>query len=161
MRYLAFLYLVVLASVSPSGHAASDLPRIHAAVHAGQLDAAVALLRVHLRQHPDDAEAHYLEAELDARHGALPAARQALAAAEMVAPDLSFTSSTALEHLRRLLGGRHASHPPRDHVKLALTLLASVVIVVTLRRHSRPLHSTAWSRAQATRQDAPERRARM
>ncbi|MGE0860152.1 MAG: hypothetical protein AB7I01_13340 [Gammaproteobacteria bacterium] len=139
LLWVAVLWL----GASAAGHADSGLARIHAALGAGHLASAERMLEARLKRHPEDAQAHYLQAEVDARQGKLAAGREALAAAEVLQPDLPFATSAAVDALRRSVAGAPRPHPLRDHFKLAAALLTAVGLVVALRRHSEPLRSAA------------------
>lgn len=139
LLWMAMLWL----GASAPGHADGNLERIHAALGAGHLASAERMLEARLRRHPEDAEAYYLQAEVDARQGKLAAGREALAAAEELEPELPFATSTAVDDLRRSVAGATRPHPLRDRLKQAAALFAAVALVLALRRHSEPLRSAA------------------
>ena len=79
------------------------LKQIYDAAQAGQLDKAQTMVQQVLVLHPNSARAHFVQAELFARQGQLPKAREALAAADKLAPGLPFAKSEAIQSLRAQL----------------------------------------------------------
>jgi hypothetical protein len=61
--------------------------------------------------HPNSAKAHYVQAEIAARQGQLPRAREALAAAEKLAPGLPFAKAESVQALRTQLAGNASAAP--------------------------------------------------
>jgi hypothetical protein len=55
--------------------------------------------------HANSAKAHYVQAEIAARQGHLPRAREALATAEKLAPGLPFAKAESVQALRTQLAG--------------------------------------------------------
>ena len=82
------------------------LKQIYEAAQAGQLDKAQGMVQQVLVLHPNSARAHFVQAELFARQGQLPKAREALAAADKLAPGLPFAKSEAIQSLRAQLDGK-------------------------------------------------------
>jgi uncharacterized protein len=74
--------------------------QVYAAASSGHLAEAQQMMNQVLRDHPRSAKAHYVAAELDARAGALPAARQELANAETLDPSRHFAAPAAIAALR-------------------------------------------------------------
>ena len=82
------------------------LKQIYDTAQAGQLDKAQTLIQQVLVLHPNSARAHFVQAELFARQGNLPKARDALAAADKLAPGLPFAKSEAIQGLRTQLDAK-------------------------------------------------------
>ena len=83
-----------------------SLKQIYDAAQAGQLDKAQTMVQQVLVLHPNSAKAHFVQAELFARQGQLPKAREALAAADKLAPGLPFAKSEAIQSLRAQLDAK-------------------------------------------------------
>lgn len=91
------------------------LSQVYTTAQAGKLDEAQLMVQQVLIGHPKSAKAHFVRAELYARQGDLPKARDALAAAEQYAPGLSFAKPDAVQALRTQLAAKApavAGHPP-------------------------------------------------
>ncbi len=86
------------------------LKQIYDTAQAGQLDKAQTMVQQVLVLHPNSARAHFVQAELFARQGQLPKAREALAAADKLAPGLPFAKSEAIQSLRAQLDAK--GNPP-------------------------------------------------
>ena len=96
---------VAFADTDPTPH------QIYEAAQSGQVAAAQRMIDQVLRDHPQNAKAHFIAAELDARIGDLAAARQQLATARQIDPTDSFTSARALGELTRQLTGLRPALP--------------------------------------------------
>lgn len=86
--------------------ARADDPTLHdvyQAVHSGQLREAQAMMTKVLRDHPDSAKAHYVEAEVLVRMGRASEAKSELERAERLSPGLSFAKPEAVGDLRTLI----------------------------------------------------------
>lgn len=81
---------------------------IYAKAQAGQLAEAQTMVQQVLVAHPNSAKAHYVQAELFARQGALDKARQSLATAEQLAPGLPFANAHSVQELRAQLSAPRA-----------------------------------------------------
>ena len=103
--------LAVAASISVlSGTAFAADPTLHEvyqAAEAGNYRAAQAMMDQVLRDHPNSAKAHFVEAELLGKQGRLASAQTELAIAERLDPGLSFASPRAVQELK----ARIASSP--------------------------------------------------
>jgi len=100
----------VFAQADPTVH------QIYEAVQAGKLDQAQQMMNQVLRDHPQSGKAHFVAAELYAREGNLPQARQELSKAETLEPGLSFAKPESVQKLQRELaqgqpGRPHAAAP--------------------------------------------------
>lgn len=107
-----------------------------------------------LRDHPDSAKAHFVEAELLTKQGRLNDARTELAKAEHLAPGLLFAKPQSVQSLQHRLSGANAladmaSHPVRpvpDHaspwnllmIEVGLVVLILVAVRFIMRRSAMP-----------------------
>lgn len=112
-------WLAVVAFLSFGFAMAQSEPgmkEIYATAQAGKLDEAQKMITHVLITHPDSAKAHFVQSELFARQGNLNKARDALGAAEKLAPGLPFAKPEAVQALRSQLSARSApsvtSDPP-------------------------------------------------
>jgi hypothetical protein len=130
-----------------SAFAATDpsLHEVYDALEAGHVAEAQQMMRQVLQDHPSSAKAHYVAAEVDARAGDFPAARQELATAEGISPTLPFAKPESVRELRRELSGApNRIRPVTDARSFpwGLTLLFGVLIVgilwVLFRRAATP-----------------------
>ena len=100
--------LAVLAvAVAGVAFADSDATphQIYEAAQSGHIAQAQQMIDQVLRDHPQNAKAHFIASELDARIGDFAAARQQLATAKQLDPTQSFTNANALGALERQLTG--------------------------------------------------------
>ncbi|MBK1686797.1 hypothetical protein [Rubrivivax gelatinosus] len=107
---LAVVCAVVL-QVAVAAAPASPLPApVAGLVQSGHLDEARRWLDGELRVHPQDARAHYAEAQVLAQQGLFGPARDELAAARRLAPGLPFAPADSVraldQELQRLDSGR-------------------------------------------------------
>jgi hypothetical protein len=100
--------LAVLA-VGAAGVAFADTDatphQIYEAAQSGHMAEAQQMVDQVLRDHPQNAKAHFIASELDARIGDVAAARQQLATAQQLDPTQSFTNANTLSALERQLTG--------------------------------------------------------
>lgn len=82
--------------------AASDptIAQVYEAARTGHLDQAQQMMSQVLRDHPQSAKAHYVAAEIYARGGDSPRARQELDTAQTLAPGLPFARPESVEALQ-------------------------------------------------------------
>ena len=85
--------------------------QIYEAARSGRLAEAQQMIDQVLRDHPQNAKAHFIASELDARIGDLAAARQQLATARQLDPSLGFANAQSLSVLERQLAGLRAVIP--------------------------------------------------
>lgn len=98
------LTLACMAALAgPALAADASLNQVYQAAHNGHVEQALQLMDPVLRDHPNSAKAHYVEADLLAQQGRLGPARTELATAERLAPGLPFVQDQSLQHLRRVL----------------------------------------------------------
>jgi len=111
MKLLASV-VFALAVVGLTPAARADDPSLHEvyqAVHSGHLNEAQSMMNKVLRDHPDSAKAHYMEAEVLVRMDKADDAQAELDRAERLAPGLPFATAEAQRSLRGLIAER--SHP--------------------------------------------------
>jgi hypothetical protein len=102
---LAVLPLAIFC-VTPA-FAAEDptMHQVYLAAQAGKYEEAQAMMDKVLRDHPNSAKAHFVEAELLARQGRMIEAAPELAKAEKIAPGLPFAKPEAVSKLRAQIDG--------------------------------------------------------
>jgi hypothetical protein len=107
--------LLALLALGMAGMAFADSDasphQIFEAAQSGHLAEAQQMIDQVLRDHPQNAKAHFIASELDARIGDLAAARQQLATAKQLDPTDGFATPQALSALERQLTGMRALIP--------------------------------------------------
>ena len=78
--------------------------QIYQAFRSGHLEKAQQMLDQVLRDHPDSAKAHFVQAEIDAAEGHYELARAQLARAEQLKPGLPGIKPRAVKELKAKLG---------------------------------------------------------
>ena len=103
-------WLFALALLVGSGFALAQpeptLNQVYETAQAGRLDQAQTMMQQVLAAHPNSAKAHFVQAELFAHQGKISAAREALAAADKLAPGLPFAKPETLSALRAQLSAK-------------------------------------------------------
>ncbi|MDR0481297.1 MAG: tetratricopeptide repeat protein [Gallionellaceae bacterium] len=142
--------------------AAPSIDQVYQAAKAGEYDKAQSMMDEVLREHPGSAKAHFIEAELLAKQGKLPAARGELDTAQRLDPSMSFAKPEALQELKTKLAANVApgnivhtnvtpapsanlAQPQGSHVPWGMLLIALVVVVVAValwRSRSRNSYDT-------------------
>ena len=138
------------------------LHEVYQAADAGRIKEAESMMVQVLRDHPNSAKAHFVEAELHAREGRLEAAQGELGTAERLAPGLGFAKPEAVEALKQRLdrGARvapvgsfaaHAQAPastslPWGPILVGLGLLAALAFFIRSLGRSRPVAGNAPDR---------------
>lgn len=105
---------VLIAAVAFAGLAGAareaTLDEVYQAARAGRVAEAQVMMATVLRNHPDSAKAHFVEAQLLAKQGRLDSAAAELRDAERLAPGLPFAKAQAVDALRgRIAGTRQAA----------------------------------------------------
>jgi hypothetical protein len=108
----AAVLAALVAAGTPALAADPTLDQVYQAVRAGELARAQGMMNEVLRDHPNSAKAHYVEAEILAREGRAGAAQGELSRAEQLEPGLPFASSTAVQELRGAIASAGARHAP-------------------------------------------------
>ena len=114
---ISAMYLVngvALADDSPT------LDQVYQAAHAGRMNEAQSMMNIVLKQHPNSAKAHFVEAELLAKQGQMGNADAELKNAEHLKPDLSFAKPQAVQDLKnRIAAANHALQSPTPSYQAA------------------------------------------
>lgn len=99
------MFAAALMAVVPHAHAASDpsLHQVYEAANAGNYKAAQDMMEQVLRDHPNSAKAHFVEAELLAKQGKLSESRTEFKTAQGLDASLSFAKPEAVQSLKALL----------------------------------------------------------
>ena len=93
--------------------------QIYEAAQSGHMAQAQQMIDQVLSDHPQNAKAHFIASELDARIGDFPAARQQLATAKQLDPTQSFTNASTLGALERQLTGMRPVVPGTGPLAIA------------------------------------------
>ncbi|HEX3835505.1 MAG TPA: hypothetical protein VHW25_00955 [Steroidobacteraceae bacterium] len=93
--------------------------QIYEAAQSGHMAQAQQMIDQVLRDHPQNAKAHFIAAELDARIGDFAAARQQLLNAKQLDPTQSFTNANTLGALERQLTGMRSVAPGTSPLSIA------------------------------------------
>ncbi len=110
MKFWSTLLLsTILSGFATLVWAEPTLDQVYSAAHSGNLAQARSMMQEVLAAHPNSAKAHYVDAEVLARSGDVPAARNELALAEKLDPALGFANPAAVQALRNQLSGRAGS----------------------------------------------------
>ena len=141
----------VLASISAQA-ADPSLNQVYQAAQSGNLGGALGMMDQVLRDHPNSAKAHFVEAELLAKEGRKDQASSELATAERLAPGLPFATPAAVGELRTVLAARSSPAPmplqaaapasslPWGMLIVGGGLLAAILFFISrFRAQSRPL----------------------
>jgi uncharacterized protein len=112
--FLAGLAVLALAGAGPAAAQAQDptLHQVYEALQAGRVAEAQTMMGEVLRDHPNSAKAHYVDAEVLARAGHYGDAEGELARAQKLEPGLPFAKPDSVRELRALIasgGARHVS----------------------------------------------------
>jgi uncharacterized protein len=154
-RIAAPLVLVTaLACAGPVLAADPTIDQVYQATKSGHLDQAQQMMNQVLRDHPNSAKAHYVDAEVLARSNNFPRAREELAKAQQLDPSGAFASPEAVAALQRELA-RGNSPPvyrtyPRQQERhsgfgywpVILLIVAGVVIFWALSSRRRYYNTT-------------------
>jgi hypothetical protein len=142
------LVLMCAAAFAAPARADSDptLSQVYAAAQSGHLGQAQQMMQQVLRDHPKSAKAHFVTAELYAKAGSFPLARQELSTAEALEPGLASVRPEALQSLRAELSGSRrttfeapaATRPAGTPWGLIIVLVAAGALVwmIVSRRRS-------------------------
>jgi hypothetical protein len=159
---------VLIAAIAFAGLAGAareaTLGEVYQAAQAGRLAEAQVMMAAVLRNHPDSAKAHFVEAQLLAKQGRLDSAAAELRTAERLAPGLPFAKADAVDALRgRIAATRKAgddysrflaapaaspSHPPVSMLAMSALVLGAILFFVRAsRRRAVPVagHEPAYA----------------
>jgi hypothetical protein len=110
-RQLAVMCMALAVAASAAA-ADATLNQVYEAANAGRLNQAQSMMTEVLRDHPNSAKAHYVEAEILAKQGHSGEAQSELTRAEQLAPGLPFVSPTSLGELRGVIAGSNVPQAP-------------------------------------------------
>ena len=106
----------VVLSFGASAYAAEPtLHEVYQAAEAGNYRQAQSMMDQVLRDHPNSAKAHFVEAQLLTKQGQLAGARSELSIAQRLEPGLPFASPRAVQELEGFLSGSPGSGQPARH----------------------------------------------
>jgi hypothetical protein len=112
MNKTVFLVSACLASLAIAVPTLADgdpsLHQVYEAANAGRLAEAQGMMTQVLKDHPNSAKAHFVEAEILAKQGQLANARAELNTAEQLAPGLPFAKPDSIVSLKHHISGNHA-----------------------------------------------------
>ncbi len=146
-KSIGWVGLIALLGAGVALAAGPSVQDVYTAVRSGRIAEAEAMMQQVLAAHPQSAEAHYIDAEVEYRAGHLDRARAALATAEQINPALPFASARSVAELKSGLAnvgrvrassvasGAGGSSFPWG---LFLGLVALVCVVVMLFRRRQP-----------------------
>ena len=147
-RALLLPLALCVASVPAVAFAAdASIDQVYATARAGNVPGALTMMDQVLKDHPNSAKAHYMEAELLSRSHRAADARVELGKAEAIAPGLPFASAHSQSERRAALGagggaGAVAPAPlgqPSGHFPVSSIILIGLLIfavLAMLRRRS-------------------------
>jgi len=147
--------LCVIGQATLAAAAEPTMDQVYAAARSGHLAEARSMMQEVVSQHPNSAKAHYVNAEVLARSGDIPAARTELAVAEKLEPGLPFATPTAVQELRQQLAGGRAGAVPMGHEAstipwgwiIGLGGLALLFVVMMARRQSQQNAATLYGQS--------------
>jgi hypothetical protein len=115
--------LVAAVAFSTSSVLAADptLNEVYRAAESGNLKQAEGMMDQVLKDHPNSAKAHFVEAEILAKEGKLEMSRAELGTAERLAPGLPFAKPGAVSELTQRLNGAAARQAPVAAVPMSVT----------------------------------------
>ena len=91
---------VFLSSEAAFADGSPTLDQVYQAAHAGRMNEAQSMMDIVLKEHPNSAKAHFVEAELLAKQGQMGNADEELKSAERLMPGLSFAKPQAVQELK-------------------------------------------------------------
>ncbi len=106
------LIAAVALSAAPVLAADPTLTEVYRAAESGNLKQAEGMMEQVLRDHPNSAKAHFVEAEILAKEGKLEMSRAELGTAERLAPGLPFAKAGSVTELTQRLNSPAARQPP-------------------------------------------------
>ena len=115
-----FKWLAVAAFISCVGAGVAmaqtepTIKQIYDAAESGKVEQAQTMVQQVLITHPNSARAHFVQAELFARQGLPSRGREALLAAEKLAPGLPFAKPDAVQALRTQLASKTTAQVTRE-----------------------------------------------
>jgi uncharacterized protein len=149
LRNAMYGFVMVVSTLMAGAVFAAESPTLHQiyeATQAGRLNEAQGMIQQVLKEHPNSAKAHYVDAEILAKSGRMAEAREELSTAERLEPGLPFVKPQAVQELKAILSGEaHAGSLPAPASQasfpwgwLFLGIAAIVVITFIMRALARP-----------------------
>ena len=115
MTTIVPLFLALCFTVPSFAEGDPTMHEVYLAAEAGQFNEAQSMMDKVLRDHPNSAKAHYVEAELLAKQGLFSNAGIELDKAERLQPGLSFAKPEALQSLKnRISSGSNGALQPNS-----------------------------------------------
>ena len=111
MKWLAVLVFLGAGLGLAMAQAEPTIKQIYDTASSGKLNQAQTMVQQVIAAHPKSGKAHYVQAELFARQGELVKGREALLAAEQLAPGLAFAKPDAVQALRTQLTSKPGALP--------------------------------------------------
>jgi uncharacterized protein len=108
---LAAAVLTFSVAGAPVLAADASIDQVYQALRSGHIGEAQRMMDQVLRDHPDSAKAHYVEAEVSARAGDFSRSRSELARAEQIAPGLPQESAESVRELKSELAQGQPGRP--------------------------------------------------
>jgi hypothetical protein len=124
--------LAVMVAFSAPAFAADEfsMHEVYQAAQAGHINEAQAMMDKVLRDHPDNAKAHYVESELLAKQGKMSAAAAELSKAEQLKPGLPFAKPESVQELKAVIAGHRAPmRAEQGGISWGVVLLVLALIV--------------------------------
>lgn len=134
--------LMITMAGAVMAQADAAIEQANQAAREGHVAQAQRMMVAVLRDHPNSARAHFVEAELLARQAQFAKAREEFDTAERLAPGLPFARADAVQALRRDLAPTHTrtagSSPAGGHWGIAAALAGGALLAWLLARLGRP-----------------------
>jgi hypothetical protein len=121
LKAITIGFVLAMSALSNSVFADSDpsLHQVYEAAKAGRLDEARGMMDKVLKDHPNSAKAHFVEAELLAQQGQLANAESELNNAERLEPGLPFANQQTVQGLENRIAAAHEKQPVANGVQRA------------------------------------------
>ena len=157
----ALLFLSVCFTAPAFAEEDATMHQVYLAAEAGKFDEAQSMMDKVLRDHPDSAKAHFVEAELMAKQGLFSNAGVELNTAESLQPGLPFAKPEALQNLKsRIASASNGMMQPNLNIASvpstvknwlpSILLILGIGVIVLLigfmsRRNSRMIPANNYS----------------
>ena len=158
---LALLFLTVCYTAPAVAEEDASMHQVYLAAEAGKFNEAQAMMDKVLRDHPNSAKAHFVEAELLAKQGQLSNAAAELKTAEQLQPGLPFAKPEAVQHLKSRIASastgaaspNNASQAIQGAVKnwmlpvLLFLVMGLIILVIVLigRRNAKTVPANSYA----------------
>jgi len=152
LRFVSLIFVITFISPTFAAEEAS-MHEVYIAAEAGKFNEAQSMMDKVLKDHPDSAKAHFVEAELLAKQGQLSAAKTELNTAERLQPSLSFAKPYAIQKLKAEISSIRSTstsnHTPSNNgtpwglIFLIFGLVVFIYLVAKLMTRNNPPLSQA------------------